>query len=86
VNGSEAATSALRHLVELTGKEAESVVGLESGDDGQWRVEIEAVELRRIPSSTDLLAIYEVAVDGDGELMGCRRLRRYPRGARDEEE
>lgn len=80
MNGSEAARAAVRHLGELTGKEAEAVVGLASDDEG-WRVTLETVELRRVPATTDVMATYEVALDGDGELRGCRRVDRYARGA-----
>ena len=36
--------------------------------------------MRRIPDTTDVLALYEVDVDSDGDLEGYRRLRRYARG------
>ncbi|NYJ03428.1 hypothetical protein HNR19_004126 [Nocardioides thalensis] len=85
MNGTEAAKAAVRHLADLTGRETEAVVGLDKGDDG-WRVVLETVELRRVPSTTDVLATYEVALDTDGELSGCRRVQRYSRGATREEE
>jgi hypothetical protein len=49
-------------------------------DDGGWMIEVEAVEARRIPSSSDILALYEVLLDADGELLSYRRTRRYLRG------
>ena len=73
------AAEAARQLVELTGKEAEGVVGLDRSDDG-WKVEVEVLEVRRIPNTTDVLAMYEVEVDGKGSLQGYRRVRRYVRG------
>lgn len=73
------ARSAARQLTELTGREPECVVGIERDDDG-WYVEVEVVESRRIPDSTDILATYGVRVDDDGDLMGYRRVRRYVRG------
>lgn len=73
------AAEAARQLLELTGREAEGVTGLERTDDG-WRVEVEVVEVRRIPDTTDVLALYEVTVDEDGDLEGYRRIRRYGRG------
>ena len=77
--GSQVAASAGRQLLELTGREAEGVTGLEKTDDG-WKVQIEVVEVRRIPDTTDVLALYEVEVDSDGDLQGYRRVRRYGRG------
>lgn len=79
MTGSRVAAEAVRQLQELTGREIEGVVGLERTEDG-WSVRIEVLELRRIPSTTDVLATYEVAVDGDGDLEGYRRLHRYVRG------
>jgi hypothetical protein len=73
------AREAAAQLLELTGKEVEGVVGINRTDDG-WSVRVEILELRRIPSTTDVLAIYEVAADEDGELASYRRLRRYVRG------
>jgi hypothetical protein len=75
----EVATSAGEQLAALVGKPVEGVTGMESTDDG-WRVSIEVLELRRIPESTDMLALYEVEADAKGDLMGYRRLSRYARG------
>lgn len=77
--GTQIAQAAARQLLELTGRDAEGVVGMERTDDG-WRIEVEVVEVRRIPDTTDVLALYEVTVDEDGDLEGYRRLRRYGRG------
>ena len=78
-NPGRIAAEAARQFVELTGKEAEGVVGLDRSDDG-WTVEVEVLEVRRIPNTTDVLAMYEVEVDGKGSLQGYRRVRRYVRG------
>jgi hypothetical protein len=73
------AAQAARELLELTGKQAEGVTGLEKTDDG-WTVQVEVVEVRRIPDTTDVLALYEIQADGHGALLGYRRVRRYTRG------
>jgi hypothetical protein len=70
-------------LTELSSVEAESVSAVERTPDG-WRVTVEAVELRRIPDSTDVLATYEVELDGDGELVRYERGRRYSRSHSDD--
>lgn len=82
--GLQIAQEAARQLLELTGREAEGVVGMERTDDG-WRIEVEVVEVRRIPDTTDVLALYEISVDEDGDVEGYRRLRRYGRGVPGEE-
>ena len=76
---SEVAASAARELLELTGKDAEGITGLDRTDDG-WKVQVEVVEVRRIPDTTDVLALYEVTTDSHGALQGYRRLKRYARG------
>jgi hypothetical protein len=78
-NPGRIAAEAARQLVELTGKQPEGVVGLDRSDDG-WKVEVEVLEVSRIPNTTDVLAMYEVEVDGKGSLQGYRRVRRYVRG------
>jgi hypothetical protein len=78
------AGDAARQLHQLTGREIEGVTGLEKTDDG-WRVQVEVLEVRRIPNTTDVLALYEVDVDSDGDLVGYHRLNRYVRGAPREE-
>ena len=65
-------------LRSVRGVEAESVSGLTRTSSG-WTVTLEVVELRRIPESTDVLASYEVELDGDGKLLGFERGRRYTR-------
>ena len=79
------AQSARRQLAELTGRQPEGVLGVERNDDDGWHVTVELLELERVPSSMDLLGCYLVALDGDGELVEYRRLRRYPRGQADED-
>jgi hypothetical protein len=78
--GLRIASDAARQLLELTGREAEGITGVERTDDG-WKVQVEVVEVRRIPNTTDMLALYEIETDDDGDVQGYRRLRRYVRGA-----
>jgi len=69
-------------VADLTGRETQGVVSLEPAEDG-WVVGVEVVEDRRIPSSTDVLALYEAEIDDNGSLVGYTRRRRYPRGKSD---
>ena len=78
-NAPELARAARAQLAELTGRRAESVLGIRKDDDG-WMVTVEVVELSRVPNSTDLLGCYVVTLDDDGELVGYERVRRYQRG------
>ena len=80
LSAARAARAGLHQIAELTGKKPEGVTGVEPADDG-WLVGVEVVEDRRIPSSADILAIYEADVDDEGELASYRRVRRYSRGS-----
>ncbi|MBO0727731.1 MAG: gas vesicle protein [Acidimicrobiaceae bacterium] len=73
-----AAEAGLRHLGELTSKQPIGVASIELSEDG-WVVGVEVVEERRIPSSTDVLAVYEAQVGDSGDLVAFRRVKRYAR-------
>lgn len=79
IDARSAAALAAAHVSDLTGRDPEGVTALERLDGG-WRVAIEVLESHRIPDSTDLLAVYSVELDADGELVGYRREERYHRG------
>jgi hypothetical protein len=83
--GGEAASvirRALPQLEQLTGRAPEGVLGLQRDDEG-WRLTVEVVELPRVPSSTDVLATYDVVLDGDGDVREYHRSGRYVRGRGD---
>ena len=71
-------------LTELLGKTPESISGVNRSEEG-WSISLDLVELSRIPPSTDLLATYDVTLDGSGELVDLVRSRRYMRNQSDEE-
>ena len=85
LSGREVIARVRRDLPELLGKPIETVLGLERGDNDGWNVMVQVVELARIPNSTDVLGVYAVEVDRDGELVGWRRSRRYHRNQADED-
>lgn len=68
----------------LTRRDAEGVVSMRATNEGGWSVGVEVVETRRIPDSADILAVYEVELDEDLELVGFLRTRRYLRGRGDQ--
>ena len=77
--------AAREQLSALLGKDADSVSGLDRNGDG-WVVTLEVVEVARIPESTDVLASYEVELDGDRNLVRYQRVRRYYRSQADDGE
>jgi hypothetical protein len=82
MSATDAAEAGVRHVVRLTGRQALGVTGLERTADG-WVVEVEVVEDRRVPSSSDTLGLYRAEFDTEGSVVGYRRTRRYPRGRGD---
>jgi hypothetical protein len=76
------AQAAMRAIAELVGRQPNGVIALEPTEDG-WRVAVEVLEDERIPSSADILAIYEAELDMEGNLVAYRRTRRYQRGRAD---
>jgi len=80
----ELSQAALTTVQELTGYRPEAVTGLE-WDGELWQVTVDALELERIPNTTDVLGSYLVALDDHGTLRGYRRLRRFQRGQAGEE-
>jgi hypothetical protein len=79
IRAAEAARQAMTQVKQLTGREALAVASLEPIEDG-WRVGVEILEDARVPSSGDILALYEADIALDGELLSYRRARRYRRG------
>jgi hypothetical protein len=67
------------YVTELTEGEPVRMTSATPTEEGGWIVEVETVEDRRIPSSADILALYEVEVNSDGEMLAYQRTRRYIR-------
>ena len=76
--GVQFARRAMDTLAELVGCPAEGITGIRRNEDG-WIVEVEVLEVERVPETTDVLASYEVELDNDGEIVEFHRLRRYLR-------
>jgi hypothetical protein len=74
----EVVMGAVGQVQELIGRPVESVTGVEKNGN-EWTVMVEVLELERIPNTTDVLGIYEVTLDKDGELTAAHRTRRFYR-------
>jgi hypothetical protein len=82
LNAATAGRVGVQYIADLTAKEPEGVTLVQPVESG-WVVAVEVVEDHRIPSSSDILALYEVQLDEEGDLISYRRTRRYRRGAGD---
>ena len=78
--GNECRTDGRPAACKRRGGPPENVVSVAREEDG-WHVGVEVVELHRIPDTTDVMAVYQVTLDGGGELVRCERGRRYHRGS-----
>jgi len=56
----------------IVGLDLSSLVGI-SKDNSHWKVIMEMVEKRSIPDQMDILGIYEVLFDDDGNMIKFRR-------------
>jgi hypothetical protein len=70
---------ARQYIAEMTERQPVQMTSVSPTEDG-WLVEVEVIEDRRIPTSSDILALYEVELDANGELLAYHRIRRYLRG------
>jgi hypothetical protein len=84
LTAAEVAQVGLQQIAELTGKRPEGATQVQPRDDN-WTVGVEVIEDRRVPSSADILALYEIDFDQDGQVLSYRRVRRYARGRGDDE-
>lgn len=78
LTAADVAERAAAHLASLTSREVSGVTSIEPVEDG-WVVEVEVLEQRRVPSSVDMMALYEIGLDVEGELLSYRRTSRYAR-------
>jgi Gas vesicle synthesis protein GvpO len=77
-----AVRNALEQFAALTQFELAGATGVRREKDG-WSVLVDVVELERIPSTTNVMATYRVDLDGNGDLCGYERLRRFVKGSVD---
>ena len=78
MKGTEIAERAKQQLAELTGLAPGTVSALHHDEQG-WHVAVDMIELRKIPDTTDVLAVYEALLNDKGELLTYKRARRYRR-------
>ena len=79
MNMKELAERAKSQLAEVTGLKPVTVTGTFKDEQG-WHIELDMLEMPRIPPATDLLGDYDVLVDEDGNIMKFERKRTRLRG------
>ncbi len=79
------AERAKEQLAELTGFSPVAAVGGFKDEEG-WHISVDAVEMVRIPNSTDIIGTYVVSLDQDGNMLKFEKKRSRLRGEPYEEE
>ncbi len=67
-----------KQMAAITGLSPETVARFDREDEG-WCVNIDMIEHRAIPRTNDLLASFEVKLDGDGNVLRWKRTGRFLR-------
>jgi hypothetical protein len=75
----EARQRAVSHAETILEHPIDDVIKVNSQGDG-WQVVVEVLERSGVPDTQDMLARYELLVDGTGELTEYSILERYRRG------
>lgn len=73
MNISIVAKTARQHFCDLVEQPIDSVASCERAGD-EWRVVVEAVESRARLGDDDLLSVFELRMNEEGELVAYRRL------------
>jgi Gas vesicle synthesis protein GvpO len=71
---------ATEKILQLTGLKLVGVVGVTPDEEGNYLVKIEFVERAGIPDTMDILGLYEVNLDRDGNLISYSRVDMRKRG------
>ncbi len=73
------ALKAKTELEQITGLRPNTVSKVQKENTG-WLVNIDMIEHKSIPESRDVIATYELMLDGDGNMLNYQRVRRFIRG------
>lgn len=79
ISSIKAAEIAQEQIVKLTKLELAGCRGM-SRDDEKWHITVEMLEKKSIPDAQDLLGIYDVTVDEEGNVLNFERTSFRKRG------
>lgn len=83
MNANEVIERAQQEFIRLGKKSADGVAGLSRTEKG-WAVLLEAIERKAIPDTMDILGLYEMHLDNEGNLLGLDRKKLRKRGETNE--
>lgn len=79
MNADEIIKKAQDEFARLSKLPVNAVIGLSKTEEG-WAMSLEALERKAIPDTMDVLGLYEVRLDGEGNLLGFERKKLRKRG------
>ena len=84
MNANEIVAKAREEFISLGKKSADGITGLSKTEEG-WSILMEAVERKAIPDTMDVLGLYEIHLDNEGNLLGMDRKKLRKRGETQED-
>ena len=84
MNADEVTNKAQEEFAKLSKLPINAVIGLSKTEEG-WVVSLEAVERKAIPDTMDVLGLYEIRLDSEGNLQSFARKKLRKRGETEEE-
>jgi len=84
MNADEVVKRAQEDFARLSKIPVDGVTGLSKMEE-KWVVSLEASERSAIPDTMDVLGLYEVRLDSEGNLLGFERKKLRKRGETEEE-
>jgi hypothetical protein len=72
MNTEEITKKAQEEFARLSKLPVNAVIGLSKTEEG-WVVSLEALERKAIPDTMDVIGLYEVRLDDEGNLLGFER-------------
>jgi hypothetical protein len=79
MDAEEVITKARGHIATMGKKHDEGVTSLIKRENG-WTVCIEELERKGIPDTTDILGLYEISLNNEGDLLSVERKKLRKRG------
>ena len=79
MNTQEIIKKAYGHIATMGKKSDEGVTSLSKREDG-WAVCIEVLERKGIPDTMDILGLYEMSLNNEGDLLSVERKKLRKRG------
>jgi hypothetical protein len=83
MNAQEIVAKAHGHITEMGKISSDGVTSITRKNDG-WTLSIEVLERKAIPDTMDILGLYEITMNNEGELLSLERKKLRKRGDTEE--